>query len=175
MKNSDETHDGNSNYYFIANNGCISSDARYKEKLIDEIKPNDVVVQFNNTINFDFIKKLNCIHYLVLNKNGSTNIHGLKEYKVNRLHYDKVYVQNDVFKFVKKDLVVDDKLFVFPISDYKFKTDKIPSVGYKFYRYLVDVQQIPIKCIKLVGFTFSGWPGHDWVFEKKECELLNIL
>lgn len=175
MENNNENHNGISKYYFIANNGCVSSDGRYREKLMDSVKFNDVVVQFNLTVNFDFIKKLDCKHYLVMNKNGSTNLHGLKQYKLNRLQYDKIYVQNDVFRFVKKELVVDESLYVYPISTYDFKTDKIPSVGYKFYRYLVDIQKIPIDCIKFVGFTFRGWSGHDWEFEKEECDSLNII
>tara|TARA_Y100000389_G_C17298668_1_gene431779 strand:+ start:302 stop:832 length:531 start_codon:yes stop_codon:yes gene_type:complete len=157
-------------YYLIANNGIISSDEHYRTSLIKDIKSDDVIIQFNTTVNFDFLKTIDCHHYLCMNKNGSRHIHGLKQYKYNRSFYEKVFVQNDVYKFVSKDLIKDDKLFIFPVTPYDFKTKKIPSVGYKFLRYLRDNQEIPLQNIRLVGFTFHGWEGHDWKNEKNECE-----
>lgn len=41
---------------------------------------------------------------------------------------------------------------------------KYPSIGYHAIKYFSDT----FEKIYLIGFTFSGWDGHDWELEK-EC------
>ncbi len=55
-----------------------------------------------------------------------------------------------------------------------FSEYQYPSNGYLFTRYLVDSLRYSEHQIILVGFSWEGWAGHPWKFEKKYLQKMEL-
>ena len=53
-----------------------------------------------------------------------------------------------------------------------FSEHQCPSNGYLFTRFLIDSPEYLDYQIILVGFSWEGWVGHPWEFEKKYLQTM---
>ena len=149
-------------YYIVANNKHINT-----EYLKTNVTKDDYIVHFNKQNHFNSLKNLPAKHCLFMNDCDNLlfgyDIFAKKKQKFETLFLrksckDKKYYNQ--LKFFDNDVVF--------IETPRYNSNKSPSAGYTLISYLIN-NNVEYHNIKLIGFSFSGWNGHDWDYEISFC------
>lgn len=82
-------------------------------------------------------------------------------------HYDLMCQRYEMIDFPVK--------YLFDLNPERWNLKhKCPSNGYLITRYLIDKDEYSGYEINLVGFTWEGWEGHPWEYEKKYLKMLHL-
>lgn len=130
---------------------------------------NSIVCHFNKAI---FRKQVNDTntHYLMVNSftksDGNGGYFTPDEKSLYNNHYfvcswTKQF-NSDPWKKIREDFIPHTLVITYQYGD-DYPKGKFRSVGYSALKYFDST----FEKINLVGFTFSGWNGHDWEFEKE--------
>lgn len=160
-------------YYLIANAKLCSSVYRY---LFNNVNETDCIVHFNTHDNLKILKHIRCEHTIFLHDSGK-QLWGYEMFLNNIDLVKVVYLEEktrttpyELDKFMDKVRFIPN---MEPPSDYK---TECCSAGFKMLTYLLSVKD-EVDRIRLIGFTFEGWNGHDWKYEKQVAQpyLLELL
>jgi hypothetical protein len=155
-----------SRYFLIANSKTIN--IKY---LTDNVNESDIIMQFNTQKHFEKLKNLKCKHYICLNDTYN-ELWGHAVFEKNSSCFDYLYLREScktkpyfstITTFPGKTKYIDNQICTEYVSSLS------PSIGFLTLTYLLK-NNIPKEHIVLIGFTFTGWSGHNWNFEKIFCK-----
>ena len=147
--------------YLIANSRSIRLDTK-------NINKDDIIIHFNSCKFFPRLKNIKCKHFIYLNDNEG-NWWGEKIFSKIHGKIDKVFVNKSMEKqFLCKYPSLSYKLHCLEKTMKDYPEGKLASAGFVMLNYcLKNLEDNPVK---LVGFTFRGWDGHDWKYERSFSE-----
>lgn len=59
------------------------------------------------------------------------------------------------------------------LNIYGDRNDFMPSSGFLSILQVIDKYDLSEHSVKIFGFNFSGWAGHDWISERNYIEILH--
>lgn len=150
-------------YYLVANATLCSSALSY---LFFNVHEPDCIVHFNTHVNLKILKHIRCNHAVFLHDTG-TILWGYERFLRNAHHLTRVYLEEksqsngyNLDSFIEKTTFIKN---IEPPIDYK---TSCCSAGFKMLTYLLSTKKSEDQ-IRLIGYTFEGWRGHDWKYEKE--------
>ena len=150
------------NFFLIANTKSLNM-----SHLTKHIHTDDIIVHFNQDRHHKILKQLKCKHHIFLNNSGDA-IWGYENFSNQNDFFDNVYLREYTKRF--DNIRISNPITYIPDMPCIKENNKefLPSAGFSMIKYLEE-SNFPHNTMTLVGFTFAGWVGHDWCYEKQYC------
>lgn len=149
-------------FFLIANTKSLNM-----SHLTKHIHTDDIIVHFNQDRHHKILKQLKCKHHIFLNNSGDA-IWGYENFRNQKNLFDNVYLREYTKRF--DNIHIPNHTTYIPDQACIKENNKefLPSAGFLMIKFLEE-SNFPHHTITLVGFTFAGWVGHDWCYEKQYC------
>jgi hypothetical protein len=155
------------NIFLIANSKSLNT-----SYLTKHVNTDDIIVHFNEDKHHKTLKQFNCRHHIFMN-NSDDAIWGYNNFKNRHTFFNNVYLPEHTKRF--DNIRIQNPITYIPDMPCIKENNKeyVLSAGFLMIKFLEE-SNFPHHNITLVGFTFTGWAGHDWCYEKQYCIDHNI-